>query len=118
MKAFPPALILCLFSFFSAESSAQSPDTPAVNILSMGDWGMNNPTQRTVARTLSTYIPASHRTFSGIFLLGDNFYVPLAGVNDPLWQTMFEKMYDSRALSFPFYAALGNHDYKNKEVDF
>jgi hypothetical protein len=42
---------------------------------------------------------------------GDNFYPKLSGVNDPLWQSVFEQMYDPQVLDFPFYAALGNHDY-------
>src|SRR6185369_16800601 len=51
-------------------------------------------------------------------LLGDNFYLKLSRVDDPLFDEMFEHMYDSTALSFPFYAALGNHDYREGNTPF
>jgi hypothetical protein len=34
-------------------------------------------------------------------------------VDDPIWQTHFEQMYNHAALRFPFYASLGNHDYED-----
>ncbi len=53
-----------------------------------------------------------------MILLGDNCYIKLTGQEDVLWDEMFEKMYDPKALDFPFYAALGNHDYSNGAVSF
>jgi hypothetical protein len=47
-----------------------------------------------------------------MLLAGDNFYVKLTGTEDPQWQTLFEDMYDSSVLNFPFFVALGNHDYQ------
>lgn len=87
-----------------------------VNLLAMGDWGSGRADQHVVANRLADYVQASQRTFSGILLAGDNFYVQLKGVDDPQWQTLFEKMYDPVRLAFPFYAALGNHDLENGKM--
>ena len=111
-------VLICQTAAQGVEKTAEAPAQVTVNLLAMGDWGMNNVSQRVVGRTLAEYTNSSHRRFDGMLLLGDNFYVKLSGIDDPLWETMFEKMYDARALNFPFYAALGNHDYKNLEVEF
>src|SRR5205085_1381011 len=85
-----------------------------VDFLAMGDWGTNGPGQRAVAGALADYVQKSNRPFAGMLLVGDNFYMKLpGGVRDPMWQSAFEQMYDSARLNFPFFAALGNHDYQN-----
>jgi hypothetical protein len=86
---------------------------PQLNLLAMGDWGSNNDTQRQVAATMGGYLKSSGRTFSGMLLCGDNFYVPLEnGIRDSKWKTMFEDRYDPSIFNFPFYVSLGNHDYQ------
>jgi hypothetical protein len=51
-----------------------------------------------------------------MLLVGDNFYMKIPkGVDDPVWQNVFEKMYDPTVLNFPFYVALGNHDYQDNK---
>ena len=77
----------------------------------MGDWGNNGPRQRHIAGTLARYVQASGRDFEAMLLAGDNFYVTMDGIFDPKWKTMFEDLYDPKVLDFPFYVALGNHDY-------
>jgi hypothetical protein len=84
-----------------------------VNLLAMGDWGRNDANQRSVAAALNGYVKSSHRAFDAMLLAGDNFYVPLENVNDAKWQTMFERLYDPAIMDFPFYPALGNHDYQH-----
>jgi tartrate-resistant acid phosphatase type 5 len=85
-----------------------------VNLLSMGDWGTNGDGQRRIASVMSSYVRQAAVPFDGMLLVGDNFYVKLpGGVNDPMWQSAFEKMYDPQLLNFPFFAVLGNHDYDN-----
>jgi hypothetical protein len=117
-RSFLPLLLLVVFigcnsgAPISATSRAAEPE---VNLLAMGDWGNNSRGQRVIADTLAQYARHADRKFSAMLLAGDNFYVHLSGVNDPLWQTMFEERYDPTALNFPFYAALGNHDYKNNQ---
>ena len=83
-----------------------------VNLLAMGDWGYNGPGQRMVAATMKSYIQSTGRRFDAMLLAGDNFYVPLENVFDAKWRTMFEDLYDKSVFDFPFYPALGNHDYQ------
>ncbi len=97
-----------------AQTQPATPEAAEVNLLSMGDWGTNGPGQRTVALTMAKYVQQSGKTFDGMILVGDNFYMNLpGGVNDPVWQSAFETMYDPARLNFPFFAVLGNHDYQN-----
>ncbi|HZL34793.1 MAG TPA: metallophosphoesterase [Tepidisphaeraceae bacterium] len=106
--------LAALISPVRADGPASAPSTrPAreLNVLAMGDWGEGKPAQKKVADTMAGYVRAEHAPFAALLSAGDNFYVPLAGVDDPAWQTLFEKMYDAKTLDFPFYAALGNHDY-------
>ncbi len=63
---------------------------------------------------MSDYLSQSHIAPQACLLLGDNFYGPLPqGENDPRWQAEFEQMYPRDTLPFPFYVALGNHDYED-----
>src|SRR5215217_2233631 len=96
-----------------AASRAFAADPAEVNLLAMGDWGRNDANQRSVAAGLNRFVETSGRTFSGMLLAGDNFYVPLENVNDRKWQTMFEKLYDPAIMNFPWYPSLGNHDYQH-----
>ena len=85
-----------------------------VNILAFGDWGAESSAEAAVASGMKTYLVEHNLKPDAVLLLGDNFYVPLpGGVEDPRWQTMFEQMYDSNVLAAPFYAVLGNHDYRD-----
>lgn len=84
-----------------------------VNLIAMGDWGANNNRQKEVARTLASYLAGKDVQFNGVLTCGDNFYVPLKDNWDKNWKTVFEDMYDAQRLNFPFYVALGNHDYDN-----
>jgi hypothetical protein len=94
-----------------------------VHLLAMGDWGTNGPGQIAVAATMCKHVQEADHPFDGMLLVGDNFYMKLpGGINDPMWQNAFEKMYDPAVLKMPFYALLGNHDYldgKDKiELDY
>jgi hypothetical protein len=82
----------------------------------MGDWGEDTAGQRRVAAAMATRAknPAEHP--AAVVLCGDNFYFSLTGVDDPRWQTLFERMYDPAALNVPFFACLGNHDYSGNNL--
>ena len=86
-----------------------------VNILSMGDIAQVGPGQARVATALERHVRASGKSYDGLFTAGDNFYMRLSGVDDPKWRTLFEEMYNPAVLNFPFYVALGNHDYDKIE---
>lgn len=87
-------------------------DPSSVSVLVLGDYGTGDYRQRRVA----VLMERACRELSGNLLvqtLGDNFYPDgVTGVDDPLWQSVFEAVYDTPCLrQTPFYAALGNHDY-------
>jgi hypothetical protein len=93
---------------------ATQPVGTTVNLLAMGDWGTGQPEQKKVADTMSRYVTDARVPFDGMLLVGDNFYMNIpGGINDPVWQTVFENVYDPKVLNLPFYAVLGNHDYQN-----
>ena len=57
-----------------------------------------------------------------IITTGDNFYPNgVASVDDPYWITSFENVYNGYNLFVPWYAVLGNHDYRGSyqaEIDY
>jgi len=112
MRLFRPLLICSII--ISCCSWLSAADTADVNLLSMGDWGSGTADQRAVANALAKYASANKQPFDGMLLVGDNFYMKLPkGIDDPAWQSVFEQMYDPSRLNFPFFAALGNHDYQD-----
>jgi hypothetical protein len=86
-----------------------------VNFLAMADWGQNTPHQRKVAEAMASYAKKMGNIQCAL-LGGDNFYLGLSGVDDPVWKNVFEDMYDAKRLNFPFFAALGNHDYQGNKA--
>jgi hypothetical protein len=87
----------------------------AVSFLAMGDWGMGNDGQRRVAETLAAYAQKVGNV-QAVVLAGDNFYMKVADVKDPVWKHIFEDMYDIKRLNVPFFACLGNHDYLDNKA--
>lgn len=90
--------------------------------IAMGDWGTGGPAQRHVAQLMET--KAARDSLHFVLLLGDNFYGSgVTSVDDPQWQEKFEAVYHTPALAVPFFAVLGNHDYKknadpNAQVEY
>lgn len=87
-----------------------------VHLIAMGDWGSNGSEQKVVAEGLARYVESTGIQFNGLLSVGDNFYVGLKDENDYHFQSVFEDMYDARRINFPFYAALGNHDYERDKA--
>jgi 3',5'-cyclic AMP phosphodiesterase CpdA len=87
---------------------------PSVNLLMFGDAGEDTPEERRVAHTMGRLVRRSEERFDAVVMLGDNFYAPLKDTQDPQWRDLFERMYDAKDLALPFYAALGNHEYLEK----
>lgn len=83
-----------------------------VRFVTFGDHGKSNDRQRAVGRAVAEVCEARGGCAFGL-LLGDNFYPSgVEGVDDPKWKTTFEEPYAQT--DFPFWAALGNHDYGAK----
>jgi hypothetical protein len=81
-----------------------------VRFVALGDAGEGNEAQYAVAAAMQTVCESKGCDFA--LYLGDNFYNSgVDSVDDEQWQEKFELPYAD--IDFPFYAALGNHDYGN-----
>ena len=80
--------------------------------LALGDWGRDGaPIQRAVAEQMGRAAQEVHSRF--IVALGDNFYPRgVQSVSDDHWRLAFEDVYTASSLQTPWYALLGNHDYR------
>jgi len=93
---------------------AVAPDTPVLRFYALGDTGTGDAGQAAVARAMSRF--QSGFTAGFVLLLGDNFYPRgVRSTDDRQWRDRFEELYDSTELNLPFYAVLGNHDYRRNE---
>ncbi|HEX7886770.1 MAG TPA: tartrate-resistant acid phosphatase type 5 family protein [Phenylobacterium sp.] len=97
----------------AAASSARA-EAPAPAFVAVGDWGREGDRNQTdVARAMAQAAEEVHSRF--VISVGDNFYP--AGVrspDDPQWKTSFEDVYSAPSLQTPWFAALGNHDYRGR----
>ena len=86
----------------------------------LGDWGRDTPEQHHVAAAMGRTAATAQADF--VLAIGDNFYTDgVASVDDPLWQSVFEGVYTHPALQVPWYALLGNHDYRGNpqaQIDY
>ncbi len=79
-----------------------------IRFVALGDAGTGSSDQYTVADAVATVCASKGCDFA--LYLGDNIYSDgVTDVGDSAWEDKFEVPY--AALEFPFYAALGNHDY-------
>ena len=84
-----------------------------VRFVALGDTGTGEQSQFDVAAAMEQKCAADGCDFA--LLLGDIIYGAGAwSADDPQWAEKFELPY--AALNFPFYAALGNHDYSGDPV--
>jgi tartrate-resistant acid phosphatase type 5 len=95
------------------DGSGGNPDAPpgprTVRFVALGDTGEGNAAQAQVAAAMKTVCDSAGGCDFAL-LLGDNIYDSgVSGVDDMQWDMKFEVPYQN--LDFPFYAALGNHDY-------
>ena len=100
----------------AATTAGSHDDT--LRFIVFGDHGSGNKVQREDAAGMAAYAAARKAAGQAVafaLVVGDNFYDSgVQSVSDPQWETKFEKMYDPEQLNFPFYAVLGNHDWKGK----
>lgn len=91
-------------------ATPRPPAGPA--FLAIGDWGrFGSPGQRGVAHGMA--VAAAELSSRFVISTGDNFYPGgVQSVSDPHWRRSFEEVYAAPALQVPWYASLGNHDYR------
>lgn len=90
----------------------KNPHQHYVQFIAVGDMGTGGSGQQDVAQAMAR--KASNDSISFVLVLGDNFYESgVTSINDEQWQIKFEKMYWQPSLQVPFYAVLGNHDYRS-----
>jgi acid phosphatase len=116
-KSFVQPFIIILILLFSAGCSDLSFFTAKNNIqfFIIGDQGTGGMEQRKVAQAMAQ--EAIEEPVQFVVLLGDNFYPSgVKSINDQQWNGKFEDMYSSPSLQVPFYAVLGNHDYRENPL--
>lgn len=88
------------------------PGGDEVSFVAIGDWGREGGrSQGPVARAMGQAAEEIASRF--VLSAGDNFYpAGVRSVTDPHWRRSFEDVYVASALQTPWYAALGNHDYR------
>ncbi len=103
-------LLLLLPQYVGPASGTSHATENSVHFIVLGDQGSGGKGQRDVAEAMGR--KAAEDPVEFVILLGDNFYSwGVDSVDDPQWDTKFEKMYAYPSLKAPFYAALGNHDH-------
>jgi acid phosphatase len=83
-----------------------------VAFLALGDWGRRGGRrQGDVAAAMGRAAAEVDSRF--VLSAGDNFYPGgVQSVDDDHWKESFEDVYTAAALQTPWFAALGNHDYR------
>jgi len=84
----------------------------ALPFILVGDWGRGgHDDQAAVGVQMGKTAAAMKSAFT--VSVGDNFYENgVTGLDDPQWQTSFEKIYTAESLQTPWKVILGNHDYR------
>ncbi|MBR9977684.1 MAG: metallophosphoesterase, partial [Bacteroidetes bacterium] len=83
----------------------------SVSLLVIGDGGTGGRGAMRVGEAMA----AQHITqpVQAVVSTGDNIYNSgVKSVDDPQWQSKFERVYPADNLPVPFWAVLGNHDYR------
>jgi hypothetical protein len=94
------------FSIFQNSLDGQD-----LQFLAIGDFGTGDAKQKAVAQAMAAQ--SSRQPVEFVLLLGDNFYENgVAAVDDRQFTAKFENIYHQPSLQIPFYAVLGNHDYR------
>jgi len=105
----------------AAATPVYGPNLPAQSLrfLVVGDTGSGTKHQKDVAGAMARYAAqhSSSDPVQCVVMLGDNFYENgVKSTDDPQWDKKFEKIYDKTQLPMPFFAVLGNHDWRYDPV--
>jgi hypothetical protein len=112
-------IVLVLIPFLRSALHAQIdigrpiPADHALHVVAFGDFGTGDEHQKAVAAAIARRNATDHYDMG--ITMGDNFYLcGIRSVRDSKWKHRWEDLYTP--LGFPFYAALGNHDYGNPPI--
>lgn len=92
--------------------AAHAQQAEILSFLVVGDWGEPHAAlQQRVAASMANVAREIGSAF--VISTGDNFYTEgVRSTRDPQWATTFEHVFADPALQTPWYAVLGNHDYR------
>ena len=114
MKRLSTLLLLALVVIASAAQNAAAwkPLENPLNFYLANDLGRNGYyDQKTVAATMGRMAEAIDIEF--VLAAGDvHHFEGVRSTQDPLWMTNFELIYDHPDLMMPWYAIMGNHEYR------
>ncbi len=99
-----------LLAFVPGTAITQPQNTISFHVV--GDWGTGGKGARRVGGAMA----GQHaiQSVDAIISTGDNIYPSgVKSVDDPQWQSKFERIYPAGQLPVPFWAVLGNHDYRS-----
>lgn len=104
--------LLLLFTVFAPiPVLAQNTADSVVSVFVIGDWGTGGKGAQRVGEAMA----AGHREqpVQAVISTGDNIYPSgVSSVDDPQWDSKFERIFPAESLPVPFWAVLGNHDYR------
>ncbi|KAG1342699.1 purple acid phosphatase 3 [Cocos nucifera] len=110
-------LLVALSSFLGSSADLQRLEHPlkhdgSLRVLVVGDWGRKGAyNQSQVATQMGKIGEVLDIDF--VISVGDNFYEDgLTGVDDKAFEESFTSIYTAQSLQKPWYAVLGNHDYR------
>jgi len=114
-------LLLLLSSLFlPAAADAQNAENSTLSVFVIGDWGTGGRGARRVGEAMSAGHAAE--AVQAVISTGDNIYPSgVSSVDDPQWDSKFERIFPAESLPVPFWAVLGNHDYRedpDAQVDY
>jgi tartrate-resistant acid phosphatase type 5 len=107
------ALLACVAPLF-AQSAAPAQSVGSLNFLVVSDiGGKAGPVQVAVADQMGRTAAAQKSSF--VITCGDNYHGNgIASADSPRWKEEYEDVYKAASLMVPWYASLGNHEYRGK----
>lgn len=110
-----------VYSAYDLDNDSLEVRKNSLSFFVIGDWGRNGySNQKEVAVQMNNVAGKMRPSF--IATTGDNIYENgVASVDDPLWMSCFENVYNGRYLLIDWYPTLGNHDYRGNaqaEIDY
>lgn len=104
-------IAVCLGLLCTMPAPLMAQADSSLSFFVIGDWGTGGKGVRRVAAAMSEAY--TQQPVAAIISTGDNIYPSgVRNVDDRQWQSKFERIFASDALPVPFWAVLGNHDYR------